>query len=168
MATKSITIQGEKFEIDAPYVTGHPLTEIEAKVLNQTRAENVRNNVAALVKEAKEKGTLAEVRAKVAEYDQKYTFTSGAAGGVGRRVMDPVERECRSIARDALKAHLNKTGRKLKDIPEEILEEHIAKLVERDDVVKLAKKRVAEKQRVVDIAIDEPASPAEETVAAAE
>ena len=45
MTSKTITILGEKFEITAPYAEGQTLTAVEARVLNQTRAENIGNNL---------------------------------------------------------------------------------------------------------------------------
>lgn len=51
--TKSITIQGIAFNAPSPYVAGHVLTEVESEVLNQTFAENLRNNFAPQVKDAK-------------------------------------------------------------------------------------------------------------------
>ena len=45
MSHTSIKIGENRFEIKAPYVAGHVVTDIEAKVLNRTFAENVGNNV---------------------------------------------------------------------------------------------------------------------------
>ena len=41
---KTISISGQAFDVSTPYAAGHTLTEAEAKVLNQTRAENIGNN----------------------------------------------------------------------------------------------------------------------------
>ena len=50
---KSITIQGINFDAPSPYTSGHVLTANESDVLNQTFAENLRNNFASAVKDAK-------------------------------------------------------------------------------------------------------------------
>lgn len=144
---KKISISGETFEVNEPYSEGHTITAIEAKVLNQTRAENIGNNFRADVKKARENGQdLTELRAKLAEYDDQYTFSMG---GSIRQPVDPVEREARKIARDAIKAQLASEGRKIKDVDPERLEAAIDQVAVQDDVLKLAKKRVADLKRNV-------------------
>lgn len=149
--TKNILIDGESFEIQTPYVPGHAITEVEARVLNQTRAENIGNNFRKAVKEAKEKGeSLDAVRAALAQYDAEYNFTSG---GVARTPIDPLEREARAIAKEAIKSKLAAEGRKLKDIDEAKLEAAIDKVAAQDDVLKMAKSRLAAKKKVADVEI---------------
>lgn len=48
-----LTIQGVDFEIDAPYVEKYELKANEASAMNQLLAENVRNNLATLVRNQK-------------------------------------------------------------------------------------------------------------------
>jgi hypothetical protein len=48
-----LTIQGVDFEIDAPYKDGYQLKSNEASAMNQLLAENVRNNLASIVRNAK-------------------------------------------------------------------------------------------------------------------
>lgn len=48
-----LTIQGVDFEIDSPYVEGYQLKQNEASAMNQLLAENVRNNMATTVRNAK-------------------------------------------------------------------------------------------------------------------
>jgi hypothetical protein len=48
-----LTIQGVDFEIDAPYKEGYALKSNEASAMNQLLAENVRNNLASIVRNAK-------------------------------------------------------------------------------------------------------------------
>lgn len=143
---KTITIAGHQFEIATPYEAGHPLTEGEAKALNQVRSENIRNNMAKVVKE---KG--ADAAEDVAKYDADYEFTL-ASVGAGTRGMDPVEREARSIAREAIKAALAKKGEKIKDKDPDAVEAKIAEVAARPDVIKSAKKRVEEKKKAVEVA----------------
>src|SRR5690606_27863361 len=105
-------IGGIAFDISQPYEEGHVLTAIEARVLNQTRSENVGNNVRQKIKDMQEEGKSEdEIRAFVAEVDAEYTFAAARDGSA--RVVDPYEREARKIARELLKAHLAETGRKL-------------------------------------------------------
>lgn len=148
--TKTKVIAGEEFQVTQPYAAGHTLTEIEAKVLNQVRSENIANNMRKAVKEAIEEGTLDKVRGLVTEYDAQYEFTTPSAGG-GRK-MDPVEREAHNIARAAIRERLAQDGRKLKDVDPEKLAAAVENLIEsNDEIMKLAKKRVADKQKVADV-----------------
>ena len=147
--TKTISIDGEAFEVSTPYAAGHPLTEAEAKSLNQTRCENIGNNFRKQVKEAKEKGeSLDAVRASLAEYDAKYTF---AMGGSPRTPVDPIEREARKIARAALVAKLAAAGKKIKDIAEEKVEAWIDQAAILPEVLKEAKKIVASRAKTNDL-----------------
>tara|TARA_R110000851_G_scaffold311707_1_gene471980 strand:+ start:89 stop:670 length:582 start_codon:yes stop_codon:yes gene_type:complete len=133
--TKEITIQTVAFEIVQPYAEGHTCSEAEAKALNQTRSENVRNNTATLVKAAlKEAGTtdvadedgemvatqnelsddaMLDLVERVAEYDAGYEFTM-ASVGAGRASRDPVEVEAMKIARTSVHAGLKEAGHTVK------------------------------------------------------
>lgn len=161
-STKKKLIDGETFEITAPYEAGHVLNEAEAKVLNQTRSENIGNNVRARIKELKAAGKLDEAAAHVASVDAEYVFTLSNIGE-GARKLDPIEREARNIARDIVKAHLAKTGRKITAVPDgetkdswaEKIEGQIEKLVTRADVVKLAKDNVGKRQKVIDAGLED-------------
>lgn len=149
MSSKTILIDGEGFEVSTPYAAGHQITEIEAKVLNQTRAENIGNNFRKAVKDAKAKGeSLDAVRAELIAYDAAYAFS---VGGMARVPIDPIEKEARSIASAAIKAKLKKTGRDIKSLPEGKLEELIDTVAAQENVRKLAKERVRAKQKVADL-----------------
>jgi len=129
-ATKDITIQGITFPVGQPFHEGYVLTVADAHVLNQTYAENIRNNVAGIVRDAKRKAAaeagffkpaegdaplvgdeaqapidemdLDELRAKIAAYEDDYEF---AVGGRGPRApVDPVAREALNQAKDLVKA----------------------------------------------------------------
>lgn len=159
-------IDGESFNVSQPYAEGHVCTAAEGKALNQTRSENIGNNLREIVKAAKAKrddpaapdatdfNGLAEL---VAKYDAEYNFSMGG-GGSGTRKLDPIEREAKKIADETIRAHLAKTGRKIGTTPEGDTDESWAekidaqreKLMVSDAVVKLAKKRVAERQKVTD------------------
>ena len=149
-------IAEHQFEISAPYSEGHTLTAIEAKVLNQVRAENIGNNVRAKVKELIAAGNTAEAESLVAEKDASYVFTEAAAGG-GSRTLDPVEREARKLARDTIRAALAEQGKKMNKAPEgtsdEEWKEKIAAAIEtvaaRDDIIAAAKKAVSQRDKAV-------------------
>lgn len=153
MPTKSVIIQGTAFEIEQPYAEGHTLTAVEANVLNQTRNENIRNNLAKVVRE--HEGSDAELAAKVAEYDSQYTFSTPSAGGT-RVVRDPVEKEARRLAKEALRAHLKAEhgGLTFKDLGAEKVEEYVSQLSAREDILKLAKKNVKAASDISSISLD--------------
>lgn len=159
--TKSKLIAGEAFTISTPYSAGHVLTEVEAKVLNQVRAENIGNNMREVVKEAlelKEKGDSTkydQLASVIASYDSEYTFSMGG-GGTSR--LDPVEREAKSLAESYVREDLKKKGRKWAQVPEGLTEEAwvekrtavVEALMQKDEIIALAKKRVKEKTKVSD------------------
>lgn len=148
---KSKIIAGHEFQISQPYEAGYVLTEVDAKVLNQVRSENIANNMRKAVKEAEEAGTLSEVASKVAEYDAEYTFAMPSTGAA-KRVVDPVEREARKLAREAIKAQLAKDGRKIKDIDAEKLETAIETVAAKDEILKLARKAVKDREATANAA----------------
>jgi hypothetical protein len=143
-----------QFELSAPYAEGHTINEIEARVLNQTRAENIGNNTRAKIKEMQDaNASEQEITDYVLGVDANYVFT--AAGVSSSRKLDPVEREAVKIARELLKSHLSTSGRKLTVAPEgmtdEEWEEKVTAEIERiaalDEVVKAAKKNVDAKNK---------------------
>ena len=87
MSTKNIMIAGVTFAILAPYAAGHTLTEAEARVLNQTRSENIRNNQAETVKKMTAEGKTPE-EALVNIQDAILTWIE-AAEELGRPVPEP-------------------------------------------------------------------------------
>lgn len=110
----NITIAEVVVACPQPYTEGHPLTVNEAAALNQTYAENVRNNLAKRVKEKP-----GEAQSIVDEYCQTYEFgvRRAMAGG------DPVEKEAMDMARAKVKEALKANGHVLKDIPAEKITE---------------------------------------------
>jgi len=157
MATKEITIQGLSVEVNQPYEAGHQLSEAEAKALNQVRAENVGNNVRKAVKElANEDGSFteeaaAEAQKLVSEKDATYEFTLASASA-GRRVTDPLEIESRRIARDYVNGLIKDKGMTIKaykdEKGEDKYDELVAQVMENPEVVKLAKKNLADKNKL--------------------
>ena len=138
-----------------------PLTEADARVLNQTRSENLRNNLAGQVKKmTEEQKSPDEIAAVVAEYDGKYNFSM--PGASTRIVRDPVEKEARAIAREAIKEHLKKGGKSLSKTPEgetdeswaEKIENEIDRIASQDGVVAEARKRVKAREKAQGLAGD--------------
>lgn len=154
---KTKTIEGRNFEISQPYEEGHTLSAIEARVLNQTRSENIGNNVRAKLKEAIEGGALDEALTMlVAEVDAAYAFTAAGTRAAAR--LDPYEREARKIARELLKTHLAESGRKLTVAPDGFTQEEWDEKIETETdrvatdtgVLEAAKKEVDAKKRRAD------------------
>lgn len=145
--TGSFVIQGQSFSIPRPFAEGHTCTKSEADVLNQTLAENARNNMSANVKKAIDAGDfdLVKVQADIDGYLEDYDF------GVrrGRAPADPVEREALVIAREAVKTALRQKGFKLADVAAE----DIARLAEdaiaaNAEITKEAKRRVDQRAKL--------------------
>lgn len=159
MATKEITVQGLLVEVTQPYEAGHALTEAEAKALNQVRAENIGNNVRKAIKElANEDGSFsdeaaAEARNLVSQKDAEYEFTL-ASVGTGRRITDPLEVECRRLARDYVNGLIKDKGMTVKGYKEANGDEKydglVAQVSENPDVVKMAKKNLADKNKLAE------------------
>jgi len=165
----SIMIAGENFNVPQPYVAGHVLTANEASSLNQTYAENVRNNMAGKVKAHKEAGTFAAdvFQGTVDDYCDTYEFGQRTGGG---RSGDPVMTEAMSITRDLVRQAISKanaadpTKPKLADVPaSKISELAKAQLNKLDDprtvqIMNTAKARV---EAAKELTLDIDAGPAE-------
>jgi hypothetical protein len=157
MATKKITISGRTYEVSAPYAEGHTITAAEARTLNQTRAENIGNNFRKAIKEAGEdEAKLNELASSLAAYDQQYNF---ATGGGSVRAIDPLDKEAIRIAKAAIKNTITEKGHKFKDwIAVEGNQEKYDAAVERtsqqDDVLKLARKALADKEKQAKVSVD--------------
>ncbi len=136
---EQITIAGSAFNVPMRYEEGHELTAGEASALNQTYHENIRNNLAKLAKE----GLLTQE--KVDEYAGNYQFGIRAAGaGVSR---DPVMAEAMRIAKKQVGELLKKAGKKIGDYTVETINGAAKQLIAKDDqIMTLAKQRVAEQQ----------------------
>lgn len=107
--------------VPQPYTAGnHTLTEGEASALNQVIAENLSNNLRKKIVEGNpdnndQPWTEAEVQALVDSYLAEYEIGVRRAGGE-RRVVDPVEREARKIARAKAVALVKENGMKASDV----------------------------------------------------
>ena len=157
METKTKTIDTLNFEISQPYTEGHTISAIEAKVLNQTRSENIGNNVRAKVKEMRAAGSSVEdITAHVASVDAEYIFTSARVAAGAK--LDPYEKEAVTIARGLLRNHLAQDGRKLNTAPEGTAQEDWDALVQSEvdriattsEVIAAAKKAVDARRKQAD------------------
>lgn len=162
MSTKQITIAGTPFTVATPFVAGHVLTEGEAKALNQTRLENIRNNMAAQVKkemesiEADAEGNKAVPQSlidAVSKYDSEYEFTL-ATVSAGRRSTDPVDTEARKIAKASIAKQIIAKGGKLADVPKDRLAAAVETLSQRADIQKAAKDAVKARNKVAEGGLD--------------
>jgi hypothetical protein len=140
----------EGFICSMPYEAGLTINEAEARVLNQTRRENLGNNFRKLVSAYKEQDegalTLEELHAKFAAADADYAFTlSNVSASVK---YTPIEREARNIARAYIRQELDKEGRKIGDAPEGVPQE------EWDDLVESQVNEIASNPEVVAIATE--------------
>jgi hypothetical protein len=149
------TIAGHIFSIPMPYVEGHVLTGGEASALNQTFAENARNNFASKVKEAVEAGTfdLQVFQGNLDDYLADYEF--GVRRGGGGRSGDPVQAEAMAIAREKVRQAVRAKGHNLKDVPASQITELAKGLLANekyaDSIMSAARARVAAQQEVADI-----------------
>ena len=158
---KSLMIAGLTFEAPFKFQAGHVLNEAEARTLNQTRFENLRNNFAPKVKASQEgkEGAIAvaDLAAEFAKFEAAYTFSVPGAGGTSSRSLDPIEREALAIARDVVKEKLAAIGRSYNP-PKEATDEQketyrsqiaakVAEFAAKDEIIALAKKNVANRDK---------------------
>lgn len=146
-ARRNLLIQGETFSIPEPYGEGHVMTAGEANQLNQVLAENIRNNFAKKVSDAKEAGTLdgAAMQRELDQYAQGYEFGVRRAGGGAARITDPVKREALRIAKDAIKDALVKQGKKPSDYTAAQINEKAEQVVrDKPKYMEMARQRLAE------------------------
>ncbi len=102
-----VTIADKTFSVPQPFAEGHVLNANEASTLNQTYAENVRNNKAKSVKEAVAAGTFDQdvFQGAIDDYCAGYEFGVRTGGG---RTGDPVMQEAMDITRDLVRKQLSK------------------------------------------------------------
>jgi hypothetical protein len=143
-----ITILGTICQVPAPFFEGHVLTEPESSVLNQTYAENIRNNIASKIRKAQEKGedfNEVQRQALVDDYVAEYEFGAGA-----RREVDPVKAQALLISESAVKQALIKGGRKLKDYDRADIRKRAEALIEKNPaILKEAERRVKAEQKAI-------------------
>lgn len=158
VVVSEITIQGLAFEVDRPYKPGsRELTAGEAHALNQTRAENLRNNFAPTVRKAiedyRKANNLAEdaevavtnldgdaLQAEFDKYAQSYTFAVGGGGGP-RTPVDPVMREAIRIGTDKVKNALSAKNIKISSVSKERMAELVNQVIEKYPEIKAEAER---------------------------
>lgn len=153
----SLSIAGQVFHITVPYVAGHQVSRIEAHVLNQAFADNIRNNtkpwVQQAIDEAKASGAqtlsfaakLALVE-RIRQYAKSYCFSFPR--GL-RNTVDPVESEAHKLATAALREQLQRSNLSLTAFTEASIEEKIQQMLDKIPKYReLAQQRVAAMQTV--------------------
>jgi hypothetical protein len=159
---KTISILDMDFDVSMPYEAGHTLTEAEAKVLNQTRRENLGNNMRAKVKAhldgAEGALTAEQLQELFAKNDAEYVFTMANASAAVKYT--PEEKEARKIARDYIRQQLAaqvppvKIGEKPEgfegtdDDWDNAIEAEIDRISQEPQVVKIAKDTVKARSKV--------------------
>lgn len=128
MATQEVLIQGRTFIAPAPYVEGHVINAHEAAALNQTLAENLRNNFAARMKRAADEEREL-TQSDFDEYAATYSFGVRQPRGPSP-LRDPVRTEERKLAAAAIKRAILAKGIKLKDVPDETFEAYVNAAIE--------------------------------------
>jgi len=151
---ETYTIAGESFSVPLPYVPGHRLTEGEANALNQTWAENIRNNLASRIKEAKEAGSFDQsvFQGSVDDYADSYEFGVRTGGG---RTGDPVMAEAMTIARDLVRKAIVKKGIKLADVKAASISALAKDLIGKNpSILETARARVEEVRQIADVELE--------------
>jgi hypothetical protein len=149
---RNFIIQDHSFQIPAPFNEGHTCTASEAGVLNQTLAENVRNNLAKRVKESVDKGEFdqSKMQAEIDQYLEEYEFGQRR----GRGPTDPVEREALNIAKDIVKNALREQGIKLADVDTADLNDLAQQTVEANPAItKEAESRVKKRNEIGNVSL---------------
>ena len=150
MHTQDIVIQKTTFIAPAPYAAGHVLTAPEAEALNQTLAENLRNNFAARMKRAAEDGEQL-TQHDFEKYAHAYSFGARVTTTTTRVVRDPIATEERNLAKDAIRQAIRDKGLKVKDVPAETFEAYVNRAVSEGRYRKQAEAIVAARSVKVDL-----------------
>jgi len=156
---KEITVQKLMVPISQPYTEGHICTAAEAKALNQTRSENIGNNLRTAFKAARDGAgnysdeAKAKLYALVQKRDAEYVFNLASVGG-GKRETDPVQKEALSLARTQLSILIKNKGKTVKQVTEEKgkpwVDEQVAAIAASEKVQKAARQRIKERDTGVE------------------
>lgn len=177
----TLTIQGIHFTAPTPFAEGHVCSLEESRALNQTFGENLRNNFASVVRDAKVKAatdagtitaespkadvdaavsnvtlddtTVAALKEKFAAYSAEYKFT---AKRQSRAPVDPVEREAFKLAKAAVETKLREKNIDKKALKEGQLESLVTSLLAKvPDYREEAKRRVEAMKSTANTALDD-------------
>jgi hypothetical protein len=150
--TREITVSAVNLSVPQPFTEGHVLTEMESKVLNQTLAENLRNNFAGTVKKATEAAEKAKQPLDVAALQKAMSkYVEGYEFGVRRSgvSLDPVEREAMALATERVKEALKAKGHKIADVGKEKIAELASQAIDKNpSFMEQAKRVVAERAKI--------------------
>lgn len=161
--SSKIKVQGMIFSAPVKYKEGDVLTALEAKTLNQTLHENLRNNFSKNVKKAQDEAKAAgsetlsvevmeKLHADFAAYAEGYTFAERKASVS----VDPVEKLAYKLAGEAVRAALKKKNYDVKTVPAEKLDAMILGLIAKDGrYTEEAQRRVNAESTVATDALDE-------------
>lgn len=151
MEIKTITSGGVQITVSQPYAEGHTCTEAEAKALNQTRAENIGNNMRKRIGEIMDSDDLSDdqkseaIAEAVAEYDAAYVFSMVAVRS-SRSSQSPLEKEARKVAREYIAEQLRAKGVTQKAYKEakgdDAIDLLIEQLIENDKIKAIAQERI--------------------------
>jgi len=142
---RDLTINGTVFQVPQPYTEGHICNVAEAHALNQTFAENVRNNMAGRMKKAKP-GEAIDWTQALAAYIKEYEFA--LPGERGARVpADPVENEAWKLATKAVVAALKKHNRDRKALPEGHFEKLVQGALDKNPFYRESAQKIVNAQR---------------------
>jgi hypothetical protein len=154
-------IKGVPFTVPHPFVEGHVLTEGEARVLNQTFKENIRNNFNAVVVRALEAAAaegsevdVAELQEALEAYIAEYEFGQTAARASSKT--SPLDREIERLARQVVVNAIKAKGLKVKDIDADKVESFVAQVIaSKGDVLRAeAEKVLAARASTAGISLD--------------
>jgi len=172
-----LTIAGFQFELEHAYKDGDVINANEAAALNQTFAENIRNNFAAQLKAMKNKVARAngwvtkdedgketvdwervtnddldadEVQTAYDEYVQSYEFGARRVGA-SRGPVDPVEREATRVAKDLVKKLLASKGYKLSTVSKEQMDSFVAQALEANPSIREAAQRTVDANKGISL-----------------
>ncbi|WP_424947013.1 hypothetical protein [Candidatus Spongiihabitans sp.] len=137
------TVAGQTLLVPEPYTEDHSLNEAEASILNQTYRENIRNGVAAKIKENPD-----DAQVIVDEYVAGYTFGIRQT----RVTLNPVDAEAKKIAIAKVKEALQKKGIKPSDY--EQYDEKVASVMAMPEVQEVARNIVEARQNLVSDLLD--------------
>lgn len=154
--TGEYTIAKQKFTMWKPFAAGSTINENEAIALNQTFAENVRNNFAAKVKEHVEAGSFdtdamqAELNAYMESYEFGVRKGRPSGTGTGGRRSDPVALRAVELARNAVRKKIQEIGGNLKDYSAKDITERAKKAVEANPKFRETAARQIEEESDID------------------
>ena len=149
--TKSIKIAGVEYILGASYAEGDIINANEASALNQTRAENIRNNFSNVVKKALSvDGGEAPSQGELDAYAAAYKFGVRASGG-GR---DPVKSEMKIIATKAVMKKLVEVGITKEELGKDVFNAKVAEVLVSNAAFLLTQAEIVIAARAADVLVD--------------